>query len=61
MRRQSYAYGMQIVYVWFADQVDGALRAMRVLSEQMHLLDCTSESVTEGVHVEMTSTFLQVP
>jgi hypothetical protein len=42
-----------------AEQVDSALRALRVLSEQTHLLDCTSESVTEGVHVEMTSTFLQ--
>lgn len=43
-----------------ADQVNGALRALRVLSEQTHLLDCTSESVTEGVHVEITSTFLGV-
>lgn len=41
-----------------ANQVNGALRALRVLSEQTHLLDCTSESVTEGVHVEITSTFL---
>jgi hypothetical protein len=43
------------------EQVDGALRALRMLSEQTHLMDCTSESVTEGVHVEVTSTFLQVP
>lgn len=42
-----------------AEQVDNALRALRMLSEQTHLLDCTSESVTEGVHVEITSVFLQ--
>ena len=42
-----------------AEQVDSALRALRMLSEQTHLLDCTSESVTEGVRVEITSVFLQ--
>jgi ApaG protein len=42
-----------------AEQVDNALRALRMLSEQTHLLDCTSESVTEGVRVEITSVFLQ--
>lgn len=36
------------------------MQALRVLSEQTHLLDCSAEGVTDGVHVEMTSRFMGV-
>ncbi len=35
-------------------------QALRILSEQTHLLECSSESVTQGVRVEVTSAFQRV-
>ena len=42
-----------------AAEIEKAFRALRLLSEQTHLLECSSEAVTNGVHVEMTSAFLR--
>ena len=37
-----------------------AFAALRILTEQMHMQNCTSTTVTQGIQVEITSAFLRV-
>lgn len=37
-----------------------AFAALRILTEQMHMQNCTSITVTQGIQVEITSAFLRV-
>ena len=40
--------------------LDQAFRALRLLSEQMHMQQCSSHSVTDGIQVDVTSAFIGV-
>lgn len=40
--------------------LDRAFAAMRILSEQMHMQQCSSHAVTGGIQVEVTSAFIGV-
>lgn len=38
--------------------LDQAFGALRILSEQMHMQDCTSDSVTDGIKINVTSAYI---
>lgn len=40
--------------------LDRAFAALRILSEQMHMQQCSSHAVTGGIQVEVTSAFIGV-
>ena len=40
--------------------LDRAFSALRILSEQMHMQQCSSHAVTGGIQVEVTSAFIGV-
>lgn len=40
--------------------LDQAFAALRILSEQMHMQQCSSHAVTGGIQVEVTSAFIGV-
>ena len=40
--------------------LDQAFGALRLLSEQMHMQQCSSHSVTDGIQVDVTSAFIGV-
>ena len=40
--------------------LDRAFSALRKLSEQMHMQQCSSHAVTDGIQVEVTSAFVGV-
>lgn len=40
--------------------LDQAFSALRILSEQMHMQQCSSHAVTGGIQVEVTSAFIGV-